>query len=67
VDKKQKKISLFRNPQTESVTLSNWTFDIEATRLALARMVIINEHPFSVVAKEDFRGFVSIVCPQLIY
>ena len=28
VDKKQKKISLFRDPQTESVTLSNWSFDI---------------------------------------
>ena len=63
MDKKQKKISLFRNPQTESVTLSNWTFDIEATRLALARMVIIDEHPFSVAKKKGFRGFVSVVCP----
>jgi len=66
VDKKQKKISLFRDPQTESVTLSNWSFDIEATRLALAKMVIIDEHPFSMIEKEGFKSFVSVVCPQVI-
>ena len=54
VDKKQNKISLFRDPQTESVNLSNWSFDVEAIRLALAKMVIIDEHPFSIVEKEGF-------------
>jgi len=29
VDKKQKKIFLFRDQQTESATLSNWSFDAE--------------------------------------
>jgi len=46
VDKKQKKISLFRDPQTKSVTISNWTFDVEVTRLDLAKMIVIDEHPF---------------------
>ena len=66
VDKKQKKISLLRDPQIESVTLSNWTFDVEAIRLALATMIVIDEHPFSMVEKERFRGLLSVACPQFV-
>ena len=66
VDKKQKKISLVKDPHTESVTLSNWSYDAEATRLALAKMIIIDEHPFSVVEKEGFKTFVSVACPQFL-
>ena len=63
VDQKQKKISLVKDPHTESVTLSNWSYDAEATRLALAKMIIIDEHLFSVVEKEGFKTFVSVACP----
>jgi len=66
VDKKQKKISLFRDPHTESVTLSNWSFDVDACRLALAKMVIIDEHSFSIVEKEGFKSFVSVACPKFV-
>ena len=66
VDQKQKKISLIKDPHTESVTLSNWSYDMDATRLALAKMVIIDEHPFSVVEKEGFKTFVSVACPQFL-
>ena len=52
VDKKQKKISLFRDSYTESVHLPNWSFDVDVIRLSLVKKVIIDEHPFSVVKKE---------------
>ena len=55
MDKKQKKISLVKDPHTESVTLFNWSFDAEAIRLVLAKIIIIDEHPFSVVEKEGFK------------
>lgn len=66
VDKKQKKIYLFRDSHTESVTLPNWSFEVDVIRLSLEKMVIIDEHPFSVVEKEGFRAFLSIACPQFI-
>ncbi|XP_011069372.1 zinc finger BED domain-containing protein RICESLEEPER 4-like, partial [Sesamum indicum] len=45
---------------------SHWKFDQEATRKALARMVIIDKLPFKFVEKEGFRQFVSVACPQFI-
>ena len=66
MDKKQKKISLVKDPHTESVTLFNWSFDAEAIRLVLAKIIIIDEHPFSMVEKEGLRGFMSVSCPQFV-
>ena len=57
---------MFRDPQTESVTLSNWSFDVEAARLALAKMIIIDRHSIFVVEKEGFRGFLSVACPHFV-
>ena len=30
-------------------------------------MIVIDEHPFLVVEKEDFRGFLTVSCPQFIH
>ena len=66
MDKTQKNISLVKDPHIESVMLSNWSFDAEAIRLALAKIIIINKHSFSMAEKEGFRGFVSVACPKFI-
>ncbi|KAL0340775.1 UNVERIFIED_CONTAM: putative AC transposase [Sesamum radiatum] len=47
-------------------TRESWKFDQEATRKALARMIIIDELPFKFVENEGFRQFVSVACPEFI-
>ena len=45
-------------------SLGTWFFNQMRTRKALARMVIIDEQPFSIVDKEGFRGLMKEACPQ---
>lgn len=63
-DKKQKLISVFRPSQTDSATISSWEFDQDSCRYALARMVIVDEQPFSIVERDGFRYFCNAVVPQ---
>ena len=58
------KISTFRTSQSDAATISNWEFDQNSIRLALAKMVIIDEEPFSIVERDGFRGFCSVAVPQ---
>uniref|UniRef100_A0A803MLK3 BED-type domain-containing protein n=1 Tax=Chenopodium quinoa TaxID=63459 RepID=A0A803MLK3_CHEQI len=60
VDKKQKLISVYKSPESDATIVSNWKFDETACRLGLARMVIVDEQPFSIVEREGFRA--SNVC-----
>uniref|UniRef100_A0A803MNA4 BED-type domain-containing protein n=1 Tax=Chenopodium quinoa TaxID=63459 RepID=A0A803MNA4_CHEQI len=53
VDKKQKLISVYKSPESDATIVSNWKFDETACRLGLARMVIVDEQPFSIVERED--------------
>lgn len=43
-----------------------WKFDQQAIRMALARMVIIDELPFKFVEGEGFKQFMNIACPRFI-
>ncbi|XP_077222135.1 zinc finger BED domain-containing protein RICESLEEPER 2-like [Tasmannia lanceolata] len=47
-----------------SGTLTNWKFDQEAIRNALARMIIVDEIPFKFVENEGFRDLMSVACPR---
>lgn len=58
VDKKQKLISVFKSSNAESATISNWEFDQSSCRLALAKMVIVDEQPLSIVKREGLSSFV---------
>ena len=49
IDKKQKKISTFRTSQSDATTVSNWEFNQNTIRLALAKMIVIDEQPFSYI------------------
>ncbi|XP_075104661.1 zinc finger BED domain-containing protein RICESLEEPER 2-like [Nicotiana tabacum] len=42
----------------------SWKFDQELCRRDLAKMIILDEQPFSHVEKEGFKNFVSALCPQ---
>ncbi|CAI9302125.1 unnamed protein product [Lactuca saligna] len=64
IDKKQKKISTFRTSQSDATTVSNWEFNQNTIRLALAKMIVIDEQPFSYVERDGFRYFCSVVVPQ---
>ncbi|XP_073153739.1 zinc finger BED domain-containing protein RICESLEEPER 2-like [Henckelia pumila] len=44
--------------------MSIWKFDQELCRKALAKMIILDEQPFSSVEKEGFRYFLSVAQPQ---
>ncbi|KAL4592480.1 hypothetical protein LXL04_005476 [Taraxacum kok-saghyz] len=57
-DKNQQKIS------TNTTTISNWEFNQTSTRLALAKMIVIDEQPFSYVERYGFRLFCSVAVPQ---
>ena len=41
-----------------------WKFDQEATRKALANMIVIDELPFRVVESEGFKHFLRVACPR---
>ncbi|KAL4283691.1 hypothetical protein GQ457_16G010400 [Hibiscus cannabinus] len=44
--------------------ISTWKFDQEATRNALAQMIVIGEMPFKFVESEGFRKFMYVACPR---
>ncbi|XP_073031171.1 zinc finger BED domain-containing protein RICESLEEPER 4-like [Primulina eburnea] len=46
------------------VSMRIWRFDQELCRKALAKMIIVDELPFSFVEKRGFRYFVSVARPQ---
>ncbi|KAL4562056.1 hypothetical protein LXL04_034246 [Taraxacum kok-saghyz] len=52
--KNQQKISVFKSSQSETntTTISNWEFNQTSTRLALAKMIVIDEQPFSYVERD---------------
>ncbi|XP_074568451.1 zinc finger BED domain-containing protein RICESLEEPER 2-like [Curcuma longa] len=43
---------------------TSWKFDQDASRKALARMIIMDELPFKFVESEGFRTFMTMVCPK---
>jgi hypothetical protein len=45
-------------------TLSNWKFDQEVSRRALAEMIILDELPFSFIENEGFRHFCESLQPK---
>ena len=57
-DKSQYLISLMTNQ------VSNWTFDQDKCRKALAKMIILCKLPFSVVENEGFRLFCLVMQPK---
>lgn len=50
---------------TSNNTLVGIHFDVELCRQALARMIIVDELPFSFVENEGFRYFMSVTQPRL--
>ncbi|KAK8594117.1 hypothetical protein V6N13_125927 [Hibiscus sabdariffa] len=44
--------------------ITNWKFDQETVRKALAKMIVIGELPFKFVESEGFRKFMSVACPR---
>jgi hypothetical protein len=69
---KKKKILLYfeQNPAGLGVnsakvgTIVRWRFDQNASRQALASMIILDELPFFFVEGEGFKKFVAISCPR---
>ncbi|KAL4387019.1 hypothetical protein GQ457_09G022130 [Hibiscus cannabinus] len=44
--------------------ITTWKFDQEATRNALAQMIVIGEMSFKFVESEGFRKFMPVACPR---
>ncbi|CAN0839171.1 Putative AC transposase [Linum grandiflorum] len=44
--------------------LTTWKFDQFEARMALAEMIILDEHPFKFVEKEGFKKFMMVCCPM---
>ena len=68
IDKKQKLIDLesktriSEDGSTETTTVPRlWEFNPEVIRRALARMLIVDELPFSFVEREGFRYFCKVM------
>ncbi|KAJ9553107.1 LOW QUALITY PROTEIN: hypothetical protein OSB04_017152 [Centaurea solstitialis] len=61
------KISTFRTTQSDVATISNWEFDQTSIRLALAKMVIVDEEPFSIVERDGFRGFLVLSSLNFVF
>ncbi|CAH1415868.1 unnamed protein product [Lactuca virosa] len=54
IDKKQKKINIFKTSQSDATTVSNWEFNQNSIRQSLAKMIVIDEEPFSYVERDGF-------------
>ncbi|XP_047320451.1 zinc finger BED domain-containing protein RICESLEEPER 2-like [Impatiens glandulifera] len=54
------------NPLKGKGTPPAWKFDQDGARKSLARMIIIDELPFSFVDGEGFRQFMSYTCPKFL-
>jgi hypothetical protein len=65
-NKKQKTIALGKGSEDDPnyVSFKLVEFSQELTRLALAKMIVIDELPFKHVENEGFRHFVSVACPR---
>ncbi len=64
VDSKQTNINLARGGGGDEYMMSNWKFDKEECRKALAYMVIVDELPFRFVESDGFRRFCSVAVPR---
>ncbi|KAK8574254.1 hypothetical protein V6N13_097242 [Hibiscus sabdariffa] len=53
-----------KGSEGEGGHITTWKFDQEASRKALAEMIVIGELPFKFVESEGFRRFMSIACPR---
>ncbi|KAK9279908.1 hypothetical protein L1049_013592 [Liquidambar formosana] len=62
-DHKQKLLD-FQSMSQNQGNVSNWKFDQELCRKELARMIIVDELPFSFVEKEGFKRFISVLQPR---
>ena len=50
--------------QDKSGSLSTWKYDENVTRIALSRMIIVDELPFKFVKGEGFRDLFTVACPR---
>ncbi|KAF7832003.1 zinc finger BED domain-containing protein RICESLEEPER 2-like [Senna tora] len=67
VDKKQKKLDIEKKPEEEDdglVKLKVLEFNQEECRIALAKMIIMDELPFRFVENPGLRGLVYLLQPQ---
>ncbi|KAF7831973.1 zinc finger BED domain-containing protein RICESLEEPER 2-like [Senna tora] len=67
VDKKQKKLGIEKKPEEEDdglVKLKVLEFNQEECRIALAKMIIMDELPFIFVENPGFRGLVYLLQPE---
>ncbi|KAF7832042.1 zinc finger BED domain-containing protein RICESLEEPER 2-like [Senna tora] len=67
VDKKQKKLGIEKKPEEEDdglVKLKVLEFNQEECRIALAKMIIMDELPFRFVENPGFRGLVYLLQPE---
>lgn len=53
----------FSSAKDENV-IANWKFDQVVSRRELARMIVVDELPFTHVEKEEFKLFVSSLQPK---
>ncbi len=44
--------------------MSAWHFNKSLAKLAIAKMIVVDELPFSFVEREDFRNLINVVCPM---
>ena len=65
-DKGQKTLAFEpRNDRDEGFKLASTTFSVEASRKALAKMIIIDELPFRCVEGYGFKKYVTTLQPKL--
>ncbi|KAL4284584.1 hypothetical protein GQ457_16G016440 [Hibiscus cannabinus] len=53
-----------KGSEGEGGHITTWKFDQDASRKALAEMIVIGELPFKFVESEGFRRFMSVACPS---
>ncbi|KAL9227709.1 hypothetical protein vseg_003363 [Gypsophila vaccaria] len=78
IDKSQKLLALQNDITTKNVSVGDdkvlekkgklefWKFNQQDTRLALSKMIIMDERPFRMVEHEGFRLFMSVACPHFM-
>lgn len=62
LETKQAKLA-FQNISKDQITINACRFDQEACRKALAKMILVDELPFSFVKMEKFRHFINVMQP----
>jgi hypothetical protein len=53
----------FSSKQPGSLSLENYSFDLDVARRELAAMIVLHEYPLSMVDHTGFRRFVSALQP----